>query len=213
VFTGLIQEVGRVRQTAPRADGRDLTVAAPGVVGRLDIGASVAINGACLTVERLSGDSFTCHAGAETLRRTTLGDLRPGDRVNLEPALSAGAALGGHFVQGHVDGTTRLRARRDGGTTTWLTFALPDDLVRYVAEKGSIAVDGVSLTVAELQPDAFAVAVIPHTLANTTLGTLGPGTAVNLEVDILAKYIERMLAAQGLTGGRLTEEYLREHGF
>ena len=213
MFTGLIQEIGRVRQVSPRGDGRDLTIAAPETARQLAVGASVAINGACLTVERLSGDAFTCHAGAETLRRTTLGGLRAGDGVNLEPALSAGAALGGHFVQGHVDGVTRLRTRRDEGTTTWLAFELPDELARYVAEKGSIAVDGVSLTVAELPPEAFAVAVIPHTLAHTTLGALGPGAAVNLEVDLLAKYVERMLSARGLIRAGLTEEYLRQQGF
>ncbi len=213
MFTGLIEEVGTVRRAQARAGGRDLAIVAPATAGRLAVGASVAVSGACLTVESLDGEVFVCHAGAETMACTTLEALQPGDRVNLEPALAVGAALGGHFVQGHVDCITRLRARRDEGTTTWLTFELPGRVARYVAQKGSIAVDGVSLTVAELGADAFSVAVIPHTLANTTLSDLVPGVAANIEVDILAKYVERIVAAQRAPASALTPELLREHGF
>jgi riboflavin synthase len=180
VFTGLIREVGTV---ASMDDGR-LVVESSLTAG---LGDSIAVNGVCLTVVAASPLQFD--AVAETLARTSLGDLRAGSRVNLEPALRAGDALGGHYVQGHVDGVGAFRGIAQG--LHW--FDAPAEILRYVVEKGSIAVQGTSLTVAALDDDGFAVALIPHTLEVTTLGALEPGDRVNLEADVLAKYVERLL--------------------
>jgi riboflavin synthase len=213
VFTGLIEEVGAITEARPRSGGRDLVVRAPGMAGELAAGESIAVNGVCLTVERQDAATFTCHAGEETLSRTTLAELGPGARVNLERALLPGSRLGGHFVQGHVDGLGTVAARRPSGTTVWFEIEPPAELARYIAPKGSIAVDGISLTVAECEGSRFAVAIIPHTLAQTALDDRRAGDRVNLEVDILAKYVERILASREGAPGRLTEAYLRDHGF
>jgi riboflavin synthase len=172
---------------------------------RLDIGASLAVAGVCLTIVALDGDpplGSAVELSPETLARTNLGTLRRGDAVNLEPALRMGDPLGGHWVQGHVDGTTSVVDRRDLTDHRVLAFAIPPDLAPYLVEKGSITVDGVSLTVSALAPalapDRFEVALIPHTLEVTTLSALRPGDRVNLEVDVLAKYVHRILAARGL---------------
>ena len=182
MFTGLIEELGAL---AGRDCGR-FTFAAEVVTADAQIGDSIAVNGCCLTVVALAEGWWSADVVDETLSRTTLGSLRAGDRVNLERPLRATDRLGGHVVQGHVDATGEVRR---GGA--WLTVSVPD--TRYLAEKGSVAVDGVSLTVAELVPEGFSVAVIPHTAAVTTLGRLQPGDRVNVEFDILAKYVERLL--------------------
>ncbi len=213
MFTGLIEEVGEVRRTQPREGGLDVVVRATGMAAELTVGESVSVNGACLTVERQDPSTFTAHAGEETLHRTTLRDVRPGVKVNLERALMPGSRLGGHFVQGHVDGVGRLSNRRPAGSTVWFEFEAPPELAAYIAPKGSIAVDGISLTVVECADTRFSVAIIPHTLDRTTLGLLSPGDRVNLEVDVLAKYVARLLTARQATGEGLTEEYLRERGF
>jgi riboflavin synthase len=179
VFTGIVREVGRVASF----DGSRLVVDATTDAG---IGDSVAIDGVCLTVVARAPLAFD--VVAETLSRTTLGDLAEGDPVNVEPALRAGDPLGGHMVQGHVDAVGHVR---DAGDPTW--FDAPPELLRYCVEKGSIAVDGTSLTVAALDDAGFAVALIPHTKEATTLGALAPGDAVNLEADVLAKYVERLV--------------------
>ena len=166
---------------------------------RLPVGASVAVSGTCLTVVARAEGRSTVELSTETLARTTLGDLRAGDPVNLEPALRVGDPLGGHWVQGHVDARTTVIGRDDRGGHCTMTFALPADLAPFVVEKGSVAVDGVSLTVAGRGADRFSVALIPHTLAATTLGDVAVGGAVNLEVDVLAKYIHQALSARGLT--------------
>jgi riboflavin synthase len=169
----------------------------------LEIGASLAVSGVCLTVIELDGEpplGCTVELSPETLSRTTLGALRRGDPVNLEAALRMGDPLGGHWVQGHVDGTTTVVDRRDLTDHRVLAFAIPPDLELFLVEKGSITVDGVSLTVSALAPDRFEVALIPHTLEVTTLDALRPGDRVNLEVDVLAKYVQRILAARGLAG-------------
>jgi riboflavin synthase len=214
MFTGLIQERGLILGD-PRPSGRGgvrLTVALGRELGAgLGIGASLAVSGVCLTVVELSGEeslplppdsprpvTVVVELAPETLARTTLGSLRDGAEVNLEPALRAGEPLGGHFVQGHVDGTAEVVARRDLAEHRVLGFSLPAALSPYLVEKGSITVEGVSLTVAALAADHFEVALLPHTLAVTTLGALRPGDAVNLEVDVLAKYVQRMLAARDL---------------
>jgi riboflavin synthase len=210
MFTGLIEEIGEIESVRATATGRDLTVRAPGIAATAQIGDSIAANGVCLTVVSLGSGVYACHAGAETLARTTAGEWQRGRRVNLEQALQVGARLGGHFVQGHVDCVGACTDRRTVGETTEFSFSLPEEQALYVAEKGSIAVDGISLTVTGLTASTFSIAVIPHTLAHTTLDTMRPGQAVNLEVDILAKYVRR---AMGLERTGMTEEWLREQGF
>ena len=193
MFTGIVREVGRVVSLDGDEAGRRLVVAAPATAPTTGIGDSVAIAGVCLTAEAIDGDHIRFHAVAETLRRTTLGELVSGDDVNVEPALRAGDPLGGHQVQGHVDGIGAIASVEAEGEGLRVVVEAPAEIVRYCVEKGSIAVDGVSLTVAELLDDAFAVALVPHTLEATTLRDLAPGQPVNLEVDVLAKYVERLV--------------------
>jgi riboflavin synthase len=194
VFTGIVRERGRVAAADVREDGMRLEIDGPGTAALTAVGDSVSIDGADLTAETVADGRMTFFAVPETLRRTALGRLEPGVEVNLEPALRAGEPFGGHYVQGHVDGVGRLRSSEPegGGRRAW--FEAPPEVLRYCVEKGSITVQGVSLTIAELAEDAFAVALIPHTLAETTLGALEPGDPVNLEADVLAKYVERLLA-------------------
>lgn len=202
MFTGLVRERGRLlRDPEPApSGGRWLEVChSPELGSRLPLGASLAVAGVCLTIVEpapLPREVSRLEMGEETLRRTTLGCLRRGDEVNLEPALALGEPLGGHWVQGHVDGTGQVLDREDHAGHSILQFELPAALAQYVVEKGSITVDGVSLTVTRADPATFGVWLIPHTLAATTLGGLRPGARVNLEVDVLAKYVERQLAAR-----------------
>lgn len=197
MFTGLVEEQGSVVAIEPLGDSVRLTLRGPLVTSDASHGASIAVNGCCLTVTNVDGDAFTADVMDESLRRTSLGDLTVGSPVNLERAVAAGARLGGHIVQGHVDGVGTLLERTPSTHWEVLRFSLPDELARYVVEKGSITVSGVSLTVVEVTDDTFAVSLIPTTLADTILGTLTPGDRVNLEVDIVAKYVERLLAAGG----------------
>ena len=194
MFTGLIEEGGSIREVRPAPRGARLVVAARRVLEGLEIGDSVAVNGACLTAVEIDGEGFSVDCVAETLRRTTLGGLGPGDRVNLERPMRLGDRLDGHLVQGHVDGVGRVRDARAEGESTILEIEAPADLLRYVVEKGSITVDGVSLTVAARLPGAFAVALIPHTMEVTTLGPQARERPVNLEVDVVAKYVESLAA-------------------
>ncbi|MEW6582307.1 MAG: riboflavin synthase [Actinomycetota bacterium] len=194
MFTGLVEELGTVVAVRGDAALSRLSFRAPHVREGLALGDSVAVNGACLTVVELAPDGFSIDAVAETLRRTTTGGLRPGDPVNLERALEVGDRLGGHIVQGHVDGTGTVEEATPDGDGIQLRVTAPEELLRYVVEKGSIAVDGVSLTVASRPPGAFTIALIPHTIAVTTLGPEAVGRAVNLEVDLLAKYVEALAA-------------------
>jgi riboflavin synthase len=189
VFTGLVREVGRVASF----EGGRVTIEAPQTAPDARVGDSIAIDGVCLTVVSVDGGSFAFDAVPETLSRTSLATLEPGSRVNLEPALRAGDALGGHYVQGHVDGVGSVRAVEAEGDGKRIWFDAPVGLLRYVVEKGSIAVQGTSLTVAATDERGFAVALIPHTLAATTLGSLAAGDRVNLEADVLAKYVEKLL--------------------
>jgi riboflavin synthase len=196
MFTGIIEGTGTVVALAAAADGSGarLEVEAPFLAGDLRLGESVAVNGCCLTVAEATGDGFGADLVAETLRRTALGGLAAGDLVNLERPMTLGGRLGGHLVQGHVDGVARILDRTAVGDGEEVRIELPAELERYVVEKGSVAVDGVSLTVAGVGPGWFAVALVPHTLEVTTLGRRRPGDPVQLEVDVVAKYVERLVA-------------------
>ncbi|NSW56814.1 MAG: riboflavin synthase [Armatimonadetes bacterium] len=213
MFTGLIEEVGVVRSVRRTDTGAEIAIQAAIVLDGTRIGDSIACNGCCLTATSLGSGFFTAHAGTETLARTTVGAWKPGDRVNLERALSVGGRLGGHFLQGHVDGVGAVLSVTPEGETTRWRFSIPSELAAFIVEKGSIAIDGISLTVTAITSGACEVAIIPHTLAHTTLGTARPGDRVNLEVDILAKYVRRILLAMGRDSGGITEEFLREQGF
>ncbi len=193
MFTGIVEEIGVVRHTAETPSGRRLEIGAAKVLDRLAVDDSINVAGACLTVVARDDRSFTVEVVPETLVRTTLGRLARGSHVDLERAATPTTALGGHVVQGHVDATTSLVARHAEGDGARLRFALPKELARYVVEKGFIALDGVSLTVAALTRTTFGVALIPHSAQRTTLGALREGDLVNVEVDIIAKYVERLL--------------------
>jgi riboflavin synthase len=198
MFTGIVEGTGTVAALAVAADagGARLEVEAPWLAGQLALGESVAVNGCCVTVAEPTAAGFAADLVAETLRRTALGGLEAGARVNLERPLALGGRLGGHLVQGHVDGIARVLDRSPVGDGEEVRIELPPELQRYVVEKGSIAVDGVSLTVAGVGPGWFAVALVPHTLEVTTLGERHPGDPVQLEVDVVAKYIERLVVRQ-----------------
>ena len=193
MFTGIVRERGRVRASGGDAESLHVEVEAPRTSADARRGDSVSVNGVCLTAVDVADGVLAFDVVAETLRRSALGRLRYGVEVNLEPAVRAGEPLGGHYVQGHVDGVGRVRAVEPEGHGRRATVEAPEEVLRYCVEKGSIAVDGVSLTIAELGAGEFTVALIPHTLAETTLGTLVPGDEVNLEADVLAKYVERLL--------------------
>lgn len=194
MFTGLVEEIGTVAALELRPDGARLRVGATRVLDGLALGDSVAVDGACLTVVGIHDDGFEIDAVPETLRRTALGDRSVGDLVNLERALRAGDRLGGHMVQGHVDGTGQISSVVDEGTGSRISVTAPPQILRYVVAKGSIALDGVSLTVAARDAAGFSVALIPHTLGETTLGRATAGRRVNLEVDLVAKYVEALAA-------------------
>ncbi len=195
MFTGIVEELGRVTALALEPGSARLSVHADTVLGDVTHGASIAVNGVCLTVVQNDPDGFTVDVMPETLKRSSLGALQVGSAVNLERAVSATGRLGGHVVQGHVDGVGTVRSRDPGPRWDVVCIELPRELARYVVVKGSIAVDGVSLTVTEIDDaeQTFSVSLIPTTLDLTTLGTAQPGTSVNLEVDVLAKYVERLL--------------------
>jgi riboflavin synthase len=192
VFTGLVADLGTIAEVHSTTDGVRLAIESP-IAGELSEGDSVAVNGVCLTAVGLCGDRFGADVMHETLRRSSLGKVTAGARVNLELPLQANGRLGGHMVQGHVDGVGAVSETRDDGFARVVTIAADPDLLRYVVEKGSIAVDGVSLTVARVSDDSFDVSLIPETLQRTNLGAAQPGTPVNLEVDILAKYVEKLV--------------------
>ena len=196
MFTGLVQGIGRVRAIEPRGGDVTLVFDTGDVpLDDLERGGSVAVSGVCLTATSLEQSSFAADVSRETLSLTTLGEWQIGTRVNLEKALRAGQALGGHYVTGHVDGVGHVLARHDDGRSVRMEFGVPPELARYVARKGSICIDGVSLTVNGAEGDRFDVNLVPHTLDVTTLGQLQPGSRVNLEVDIIARYLERMMRA------------------
>jgi riboflavin synthase len=196
MFTGIIEELGRVIALEPRATGARLVVACSNVLQDATVGASIAVNGACLTAIELTSDHFAADLAPETLARTNLGQLQAGSAVNLERPLRANARLDGHFVLGHVDGTAELIALEAlGNDNWWLRLRMPPDLPRYIVEKGSLAVDGMSLTVAQIKDAEVAFTIIPHTYRHTTLHGYKPGAKINIEVDILAKHLEKLKAS------------------
>jgi riboflavin synthase len=194
VFTGIVRELGVVVEAEEAGGGRALGVQAPATAARTRVGDSIAIDGCCLTATEVADGTIRFHAVPETIARSTLGALERDQQVNVEPAIRAGEELGGHYVQGHVDAVGRIRSVEAEGQGLRVVVAAPDAVLRYCVEKGSVTVDGVSLTVAELVDDAFSVALVPHTLDATTLSGLRPEQAVNLEADVLAKYVERLVA-------------------
>ena len=194
MFTGIVREVGVVVEAEEAGGGRALAVRAPATASRTRVGDSIAIDGCCLTATEVADGTIRFQAVPETIARSTLGTLERNEQVNVEPAIRAGEELGGHYVQGHVDAVGRIRSVEAEGQGFRVVVAAPEAVLRYCVEKGSVTVGGVSLTVAELVDDGFAVALVPHTLEATTLSALRPGQAVNLEADVLAKYVERLVA-------------------
>lgn len=198
MFTGIVQEVGIVEQVRQTASGLSVQIKAPSAARSLTLGGSIATQGVCLTCVERSGGSFWVDISEETLRKTTLGELRKGDKVNLELPLRLVDRIGGHLVTGHVDGVGTVVDSQAEGAGRILTFEAPPQIMRYTIEKGSVAVDGVSLTAFHVTDRTFQVALIPHTLRVTTLGALRPGARVNLEADLLGKYVERLLSREGV---------------
>lgn len=214
MFSGIVKGIGRIAETHDHGADRRLAIAYDEArLGRIAVGGSIAVNGVCLTATTDTANRFDADVSAETLAVTTLGKLGAGARVNLEPPLKAGEPLDGHIVQGHVDGVGRVVAMKPEGRSTELTIELPAELARYVAPKGSIAVDGVSLTVNSIDDRSFTVNIIPHTQAVTVIGEYRQGTAVNIEVDMIARYLERLvrLDTDGARGVDLA--LLKKHGY
>ncbi len=217
MFTGITEHAGKIDALDAREDGGRLRVSLSGageIAAQMKLGDSISVNGCCLTVAEFGANNFSADLSGETLRRTSFGEMKPGTLVNLERPLAASARLGGHFVQGHVDGIGRITRIIPEGDSWWLSVRVPEDLRRYVAEKGSIAIDGISLTVARWQDGTADIAIIPFTYTQTNVRAMVPGDAVNLETDILAKYVESLLEARkGHATSRLTVSKLVEEGF
>lgn len=212
MFTGLVEDTGEVVAVTPREGGRHLRIRTAIPLDEVGVGDSIAVDGVCLTAESVQRDTFTCTAGRETLAKTTLARVKAGARVHLERALAVGDRLGGHLVQGHVDCTGRVVESRDAGESWVIWVEVPADQARYVAPKGSICVDGISLTVNEVDGARFRVNIVPHTTEVTRITEPRPGDAVNIEVDILAKYVERLLSARE-PGKGLSLDSLIRNGF
>ncbi|MCE5200198.1 MAG: riboflavin synthase [Armatimonadota bacterium] len=211
MFTGLVEEVGTVKSLTTGTVGR-LVVASDKVINDVALGDSVSVSGVCLTVTSIGSGELSFDAVPETLNRSTLADLRPGGKVNMEASLRAGKMMGGHIVQGHVDGIGTITSIKRLAESVEIRVNAPGEIMRYVVEKGSIALDGISLTVASCDDSGFTIAVIPHSLEVTTLGLRRPGDKVNLETDIIGKYVEKFLNARQ-SGGSVTESLLRQSGF
>ena len=211
MFTGIIEEIGTVRRIEHGAKGARLTIQAKTVLEDTRIGDSIATNGVCLTVISMTGDSFSADVMAESLRRSSLGTLQGGSPVNLERAMAANGRFGGHIVSGHIDGTGTIASQKREDNAVWVKIKTPAPLLRYIVEKGSIAIDGVSLTVAAVTDPDFSVSIIPHTGAQTILLGKKPGDPVNLECDVIGKYVEK-LTAPHKTGG-ISTNFLAENGF
>jgi riboflavin synthase len=214
MFTGIVREIGNMSAVERRDDILHLTIECPGIRPGIAEGDSIAVEGCDLTAAALTQTGFRCDVTKETLARTTLGELRAGSKVNLEPSLTPSTPISGHFVLGHIDGVGTIRSLKRGGDQAELVVAAPLELMKFIAQKGSIAISGVGLTVVVVLHDSFSCWLIPYTLEHTTLGSVRSGGKVNLEVDVLARYIVRALEA-GVkpVGETITEEFLQEHGF
>ena len=217
MFTGIIEEIGEIISSNLIGGSGELRIGAPLIVTECKLGDSIAVNGVCLTVTKITGRELVFDVSVETLRRSNLGNLKKGDQVNLEQALAADDRFGGHMVSGHIDGTGILNDRRREGNATIFTFSVAPAISRYLIEKGSIAIDGISLTISALAGDSFSVTVIPHSLQQTTLGQRDLGAIVNLENDLVAKYIEKLLQPKTHSSDSQTStlnlDLLRKHGF
>ncbi|WP_186566446.1 riboflavin synthase [Lawsonibacter celer] len=215
MFTGITEEIGIIRAVRRSACASVLSIGASLVLSDLRIGDSVAVNGVCLTATGKDAGGFTADVMHETLNRSSLGRLVPGSRVNLERAMAADGRFGGHIVSGHIDGTGRITARRQDGSAVWYTVEAVPTLLQYMVEKGSVAIDGVSLTIAAVTETDFSVSLIPHTAGVTILGGKRPGDVVNLETDVIGKYVEKLLRPKQGTGpaGGITLEFLAGNGF
>ena len=219
MFTGIIEEVGTIRSLPSGGSAGSLRIGARTVLDKTKIGDSIAVNGVCLTVTTLLSDGFTADVMPETLRRSNLGLLKIGDHVNLERAMAADGRFGGHIVSGHIDGVGTITGIRKEENAVWITITPPSSIMELIVEKGSITIDGVSLTVAAVTSDTFSVSIIPHTRACTSLLDKKKGDQVNLENDIIGKYVKRLLggpiqsANDAPKESKITEEFLREHGF
>ena len=225
IFTGIVEETGKIESVANGNKSAIITIIADKVLKGTKIGDSIAVNGVCLTVTSISGNKFTADVMAETIRRSSLGTLKHGSKVNLERAMAADGRFGGHIVSGHIDGTGVIRSLEREDNAVWVEIETPDKLLKYIVEKGSIAIDGISLTVAKLTDDSFSVSVIPHTGEETTLLAKKPGDIVNLENDIVGKYVERLInfntsqkspfdnKTATSTKSNITMDFLTENGF
>lgn len=215
MFTGIVEELGTIRAVRRGAASAVLSIGAAEVLSDLKIGDSVAVNGVCLTVTSLDDGGFTADVMHETLNRSSLGALIPGSRVNLERAMPANGRFGGHIVSGHIDGTGKVASVRPDDNALWYTIYAAPELLRYIVEKGSVTIDGISLTVAAVDEVSFSVSLIPHTAAVTTLGKKRAGDTVNLETDIIGKYVEKLLhpAPEPERQGGISLEFLAENGF
>lgn len=225
IFTGIVEETGKIESVANGNKSAIITIIADKVLKGTKIGDSIAVNGVCLTVTSISGNKFTADVMAETIRRSSLGTLKHGSKVNLERAMAADGRFGGHIVSGHIDGTGVIRSLEREDNAVWVEIETPDKLLKYIVEKGSIAIDGISLTVAKLTDDSFSVSVIPHTGEETTLLAKKPGDIVNLENDIVGKYVERLMnfntsqkspfdnKTATSTKSNITIDFLTENGF
>jgi len=211
MFTGIIEEMGSVKGLRREAGAARLAVSASLVLEGTAIGDSICVNGVCLTVVEMEGAAFSADVANETLKVTNLGELRAGQKVNLERALRLSARIGGHLVTGHVDAVGRIREKKQEGNSWCIFIETPESALRYIIKKGSVAVDGISLTVAEVEKTGFSIAMIPHTAKLTTLGYKSTGDSVNLETDIIGKYVEKLLA--GRVEGDVSLELLRKSGF
>lgn len=212
MFTGIVEEMGTVESVAKTADSYVLKIRAEKVLEGTAEGDSIAVNGLCLTATEISDNTFCADVMPESLRRSSLSKLKKGDRVNLERALSLATRLGGHIVSGHIDGVGTITKYKKEVNAVWITINAPENVMRYIVEKGSIAIDGVSLTVAEAGADWFSVSIIPHTGAKTILLTKNEGDSVNLESDIIGKYVEKLCTPQKKSSS-ITMDFLAEHGF
>ena len=214
MFTGIVEELGTVKQVVSGSAWGQIEIAGREVLEGTKLGDSIAVNGVCLTVTNLRSGSFTADVMAETMRRSNLGSLKKGDQVNLERAMAADGRFGGHMVSGHIDGTGVISQMKQEGNAVWVTVDTSEDLMRLIVEKGSIAIDGISLTVAKEMPGAFQVSIIPHTGEETTLLKKKPGAVVNLENDMIGKYVEKLMRKEPEGGGSsLTLDFLKQHGF